>query len=347
MNSSLKVDFVQMQYKLRTYVEKGRLAIDDETKDEPLMNQKPEASRIKPLKKISAFEGSFIAVDCSTRTLKRANNWGIYLMRSSYVIVKERMVDWGFDERIFTAIGDGYSRSNYLKGTRMELESQMALNVLQNRIDLYYDHQKDRNCHDHTADRAVYLLLDGSGVFGGERRFRVSLYDKCQKLNIRLLAISKNSPTLRDEKGRDFMATAQALSHNDIWFYHPVECADKKNGLYGDITLIKLCSDSPYVFRCDVMDYLTKQDIGEVLSPLTSVSEDPRCVGYPISLFLAHEFSAPSDSMLLNYHDQVEEKLNEAGLLEILRTEERSCNFADELHGVRHPFEREIWDAQY
>jgi hypothetical protein len=95
------------------------------------------------------------------------------------------------------------------------------------------------------------------------------------------------------------------------------------------------------------MDYLTQQDIGELLSPLTSVSEDPRCVGYPISLYLAHEFSAASNSMLLAYHDQVEDKLNEIGLLEILRREERSCSFSDQIHGARHAFEREEWDDQY
>jgi hypothetical protein len=335
VSNSLKVDLVQMQYKLRLYVDKGRSALDDDTKEEPLLPLKPDASNIKPLKKVSAYQGSFIAVDCSTRTLKRANNWGVYLMRASYVIVKNRMVDWGFDERLFTAIGDGYGRSNYLKGTRMELESQMALNVLQNKTDLY---------HDHTD---AYLLLDGSGIFGGERRFRVSLYEKCQREDIHLLAISKNSPTLRDDKGRDFMAIVQGLAKESIWYYHPVKKANKEKSLYGDVAIIKLCSESPYVFRCDIMDYLTRKDICEVLSPLTSVSEDPRCVGYPISLFLAHEFSEPADSMLLSYHDQIEEKLNEAGLLETLRREERSCSFADELHGAKHAFEREIWDDQY
>jgi hypothetical protein len=95
------------------------------------------------------------------------------------------------------------------------------------------------------------------------------------------------------------------------------------------------------------MDYLTHQDIIELLSPLTTVSEDPRCVGYPICLYLAHDFSAPSDSMLLSYHDQIEEKLITAGLLETLRREERSCSFADEIHGVKHAFEWEGWNDQY
>jgi hypothetical protein len=46
--------------------------------------------------------------------------------------------------------------------------------------------------------------------------------------------------------------------------------------------------------------------------------------------------------MLLAYHDQVEAKLAEAGLLEPLRQEEFVCSFADELHGVKYAFKREM-----
>jgi hypothetical protein len=193
----------------------------------------------------------------------------------------------------------------------------------------------------------MYLLLDGGGYFGGERKFRVSLYDECEKNGIRLLAISKNSPSLHDEKGRDLVATTYIMSPYDVWVYYPVRKADKDRSLYGDIALVKLCAESSHVFRCDIMDYLTQQDIVELLSPLTTVSEDPRCIGYPISLYLAHDFSAPSDSMLLSYYDQIEEKLNGAGLLETLRREERSCSFADEIHGVKHAFEWEWWNDQF
>jgi hypothetical protein len=95
------------------------------------------------------------------------------------------------------------------------------------------------------------------------------------------------------------------------------------------------------------MDYLTQKGISELLSPLITVSEDPRCLGYPISLYLAHEFSAPSNSMMISYHDQIEEKLNEAGLLETLRREECSRSFADEIHGVKYAFEWEWWNDQF
>jgi hypothetical protein len=46
--------------------------------------------------------------------------------------------------------------------------------------------------------------------------------------------------------------------------------------------------------------------------------------------------------MLLSYHDQVEGALAEAGLLATLRREEFTCSFADELHGVKYPFKREM-----
>ena len=137
---------------------------------------------------------------------------------------------------------------------------------------------------------------------------------------------------LHDEKGRDFIATTSMLSPFKIWFYHPVKKANKDQSLYGDISTIKLCAETPYIFRCDIMDYLTAREISEVLSPLTFISEDPRCLGYPVVLWLAHEFSAPSDSMLLYYHDLVVKELNEHGLFDVLYREELTCNFLSLIH---------------
>jgi hypothetical protein len=339
MNFHIDTDFTEMEKKLKCYVDKGRVPGASEVQEQPMIAVKPDASLIKPLKKMDSFDGCFMAVDCSTRTLKRANNWGIYLMRPSYAIVKNRVVDWGFKERICTVVGDARTRSNYLTDIRIELESQMALELLstQDKI-LYYEHKDPRS---------NYLLLDGGGYFGGERKFRVSLYEKCEKDGLSLLAICKNSPSLHDDKGRDFVATANMLANQDLWVYHPVRKANKDKALYGDIAVVKLCKESLHVFRCDIMDYLTEQDMTTLLSPLTCISEDPRCIGYPITLYLAHEFSAPSDSMLLSYVDQIEEKLAAAGLLDTLRREERSCSFADEIHGVKHAFEWEYWNDQY
>ena len=340
MQPSIQSDFSEMEHKLKCYVDKGRITLGRQVKEEPLIAVKPDASLVRPLKKVTTYIDSFIAVDCSTRTLKRANNWGVYLMRVSFASVRERAVDWNYSERVCTVVGDSYVRRSYLQDFRTELESQFALSMLNEALSKPY--------HVHGDVRSMYLLLDGGGYFGGERKFRVSLYEECEKNGVRLLAISKNSPSMHDEKGRDLMAATEYIASSyPLWAYYPVRKADKDRSLYADIAIVKLCADSPYVFRCDVMDYLTQQDIGELLSPLTSVSEDPRCVGYPISLYLAHEFSAASNSMLLAYHDQVEDKLNEIGLLEILRREERSCSFSDQIHGARHAFEREEWDDQY
>jgi len=334
MNDRISEDLAEMEKKLSLYVDKGRVTGAVEVREEPVLAIKPDKSFIKPLKKVSRFDGLFLAVDCSTRTLKRANNWGIYLMRATYASVKGRNIDWGFNERVCTVAGDSHIRYSFLQDFRLEMESQIGLNLLSNETFKQYYVDGDL--------RSIYLLLDGGGYFGGERKFRIWLYEKCEKDGINLLAISKNSPSLHDEKGRDFIATTYTLSPYSTWVYHPVREANKDKSLYGDISLVKLCEDSPRVFRCDIMEYLTKGEISGLLSPLTAVTEDPRCLGYPIALWLAHEFSAPSDAMLLSYHDQVEERLAKAGVLETLRREELSSSFADELHGVRYPFKREM-----
>ena len=333
MDSKIWEDLAEMKKKLKEYVDKGRVVGHQEVRKEPVIAVKPDKSKIKPLKKVEKCDAHFMAVDCSTRTLKRANNWGVYLMRASYASVEERNVDWGYEERMCTVIGDAYSRSNFLKDFRIELESQTALKLLRGKtVTPHYDH---------TNGRSNYLLLDGGAYFGGERKFRVSLYEECKKQGINLLAISKNSPLLHDEKGRDFVATTTMLSPYGMWVYHPIRKANKDQTLYGDISVVKLSEESPRIFRCDIMDYLTKYEINELLFPLTSISEDPRCLGYPVALWLAHDFSAPSNSKLLDYYMQVEEIFADAGLLDVLRMEELSRNFADELHGVRHPFEME------
>jgi len=327
MNDRLGEDLAEMEKKLSLYVDKGRVTSVAEVREEPIIAVKPDKSLIKPLKKVSSFSEHFFAVDCSTRTLKRANNWGVYLLRVVFAVVKEREVDWSYNERICTVVGDSYTRYRFLGDIRVELESEVALEVV-----------RRRNVYD-----GDYLLLDGPSYFGGTRKFRISLYEKCEEKGIRLLAVSKQSPMLHDERGRDFMATACVLSPYSLWVYYPVTTANKDKHLYGDVSIAKLCESSPRVFRCDIMEYLNARGIEEILSPLTSISEDPRCLGYPVTLWLAHDFSAPSDAKLLHYCEQVEKTLGDAGLLEGLLREELSCSFADELHGVRYPFQRELW----
>jgi len=338
-NDAVERDFTEMTAKLTCYMDRGRIAGASEAQEEPTLSITPDVSLIKPLRRMVDYTGSFVAVDCSTRTIKRANNWGIYLMRPSFATVRNRNVDWGFKERICTAVGDARARSNFLTDVRIELESEMALGLLHD--------ESNPLCYEHQDPRSRYFLLDGGGYFGGERKFRVSLYEQAERIGLPLLAISKNSPSLHDNKGRDFVATASSLTSLGTWIYYPARKADKDKSLYGNVGLVKLCSESPRVFRCDIMDYLAVQDVETLLSPLTCISEDPRCLGYPISLYLAHDFSAPSDSMLLTYHDLVERKLKDSGLLKDLQKEEFSCSFADELHGLKHAFQRERWNEQY
>lgn len=62
-------------------------------------------------------------------------------MRAAYAFVKEREVDWGYLERLCTVVGDARTRSNFLTDVRIELESQMALGLLQDKSSpLYYEH---------------------------------------------------------------------------------------------------------------------------------------------------------------------------------------------------------------
>lgn len=324
MKDAVKNDLVEMKRKLTEYVDKGRTVGFHEVRKEPTLTVKPDKSKINPLTKIEGCDVHFMAVDCSTRTLKRANNWGVYLLRTAYASVKGRDVHWDYGERVQTVVGDAYVRRKILQDDRLELESEAALDLVRD------------------ADESDYILLDGASYFGGERKFCVELYRMCKERGIKLLAISKRSPMLHDEKGRDLVAATYMLSPPySVWIYYPVAKADMHEHRYGDVSIVKLSEESSRIFRCDIMEYLTTRDINELLSPLTFISEDPRCLGYPVTLWLAHDFSAPSDSMLLHYHDQVEEALSTAGLLDVLRAEELSCNFPDQLHGVKHPFQWE------
>jgi len=325
MKERISEDLAEMKKKLVLYVDKGRDVGSSEVRQEPIFAVPLNKSKIKPLKKADSCDFRVFAVDCSTRTLKRANNWGIYLLRSAYALVQGRDIQWDYEEGICTAIGDADARFMFLRAARLETESRMALGLLR------------------SAEHDDYLLLDGASYFGGVRKFELFLYEECEKKGIKLLTISKQSPMLHDEKGRDFMAAALTISSYPIWVYHPVATANIHENLYGDISVAKFCSSSPRVFRCDIMQYLTECSADGLLSPLTYLSEDPRCMGYPVTLWLAHDFSAPSDAKLLHYCEQVEKIWEDTGLLDVLHREELSCSFADELHGIRYAFQREWW----
>ena len=328
MYDKIQNDLDEVATKLKKYVQNGFFMNQIEVREEPRLIEVPNEAKLKPLEKVDATKIRFMAVDCSTRTLRRGHNWGIYLFRVSCVYVKNRDVKWNFEERIRMAEGSLRFRHYRVRTIRFELESEMALKNLDK------------------LEENDYLLLDGASYFGEKKGFYLSLYQECQKRGINLLTISKQSPMLHDNKGRDLVATISALAENKFpcWVYHPVKKANKNEQLYGDVSLIKLCESSPRIFRCDIMEYLTNKNIDELLSPLTGISEDPRCLGYPVVLWLAHDFSRPSNSKLLYYYEQVRKKLAESRLLERLQREELSCNFPQTLHGIKYPFEMEPID---
>ncbi len=325
MYTGFETDLRDIVDALRNYVEKGWSPVSIQLREEPKLLETPSKEKIKPLRRTEAKDIKFLAVDCSTRTLKRAHNWGIYIFRVSYALVQNRNVEWGHKEKLQFVPGDYLTRGRLLKRLRLEFESGIALEKLD------------------ALSEDDYLLLDGASYFGEKKGFHILLYGKCQEKNVKLLAISKQSPMLHDSKGRDLAATVYEMAKHPAWIYHPVRKANKKEHLYGDVSLIKLCAESPRVFRCDIMDYLVeKYEPSEIVAPLTSISEDPRCLGYPIALWLAHDFSGISNSKLLYYHDQLEKILKETGIFERVRREELSCNFPDELHGLKYPFEKEL-----
>jgi len=333
--SKIQEDLVELKTRLKTYVDRGRQIGFQDIKQQPLIVTKPDMNKIKPLKKVKSCDSRFLAVDCSTRTLKRAHNWGIYLMRVAYASVEGRNVNWGYDESIVSPVGDRRYRSNFLIDRRLQLESEMALKLL---------HEESIGVVEPDVetlrglDEGDYVLLDGASFFGGKRGFHTSLYEEALRKKVNLLAVSKQSPMLCDEKGRDFMASTSILASYPLWVYHPVKEANMEEHLYGDVSLVKLCEDSQHVFRCDIMGPLASINLSALLSPLTSLSEDPRCLGYPVTLWLAHEFSGASNSKILEYYDLIEKTLSDEGILEPLRIEELSCSFADKIHGITNPF---------
>jgi hypothetical protein len=318
---------------LTNYVEKGALGESTVDMDGPQhVSYFPELR--KPLDRVRSFEGKFVAVDCSTKPLMRGNRFGVYLLRVAYASVnpseKENPVIWGptpMEERMSAVVGDAISRRKKLERLRFEYESKLAETLLPQ------------------LESSDYLLLDGASYFGRleDRRFALTLYEEAKRKNIKFLAIPKNSPSLIDDKGRDLIArvTVDMSTVTTAWIYLiPEKKANTDKHRFGDVSLVKLNPESFRVFRCDIMDYLTEGNIVELLSPLTSISDDPRCLGYPVSLYLAHNFAkVSSDAKLLYCRELVEKALADEGLLTPLKMEEALSNFRSELYGRKYPWE--------
>lgn len=333
--SSLQKDIASAVDKLKQYVDKGVKDFAVEKQEPTLCEYIPKFA--KPLKPMKAYKGKFIAVDCSTKPLMRANRFGVYLLRVAYASVnsntEKNPAEWGPcppKERISTAIGDDFSRGRQLERFRFEYESKQAEILL-----------------DEIVPSVDYLILDGASYFGKpkDRRFADSLYRRAKEKNLNFITISKVSPSLLDSRGRDLITSiAVEISTAAPWLYHPIEGlkADYHNHRFGDVSLIRLNARSLNVFRCDIMDYLISSDLVELLSPLTSICDDPRCLGYPICLYLAHDFAKVSaHAKLLHYRTLIEQTLDDAGLLDRILLEERLSNFRSELYGLKYPWELE------
>ena len=169
--SKIQDELVNLKSKLKTYVNRGRQIGFSDIKPQPLIITKPDMTKIRPLKKVKRCDSRFLAVDCSTRTLKRAHNWGIYLMRVAYASVEGRKVSWGFDESIVSPVGDRRYRSNFLMDRRLQLESEMALKLLHEEPTGGPKQQGETLCG---LDEDDYILLDGASFFGGKRGFHTS-----------------------------------------------------------------------------------------------------------------------------------------------------------------------------
>jgi len=333
--SNLNDDLRSLVRTLKDYVDKGALGESTVDMEEPeRIPYFPELR--KPLDYVRSFEGKLVAVDCSTKPLMRGNRFGVYLIRVAYASVnpseKENPVAWGpapLEERMSTVVGDAISRRKKLERLRFEYESKLAETLLPQ------------------LESSDYLLLDGASYFGRpeDRRFAFTLYGGAKRRNLKFLAISKNSPSLIDDKGRDLIAqvTVDMSTVTTAWIYPiPKLKANTDKHRFGDVSLVKLNPESFRVFRCDIMDYLAEGDIAQLLSPLTSISDDPRCLGYPVSLYLAHNFAkVGSEAKLLYYRDLVEKALADEGLLTPLKIEEALSNFRSELYGLKYPWELE------
>ncbi len=315
---------------LCTYAEKGR-SVDFLSRDtEPILVHETKLELLRPLRVFSSVDNVFAAVDCSTIPLMRGNNFGAYIFRVSAALVKPqkgKAVNWSYEEHFQSVVGNEVHRKAKLQNIRLDLESKMALPLLQN------------------LARDDYLILDGGSYFGGSRGFSVNLYEECRKRGIRLLTFSKTTQSTTTPKGTDFLATLLTkCMDRGVWLYHPFAKANLEEHLYGDISFVRLNELTPMAFRCDIMEYLAEADLVELVSPLTSLSQDARCLGYPVCLYLAHQFTKTASPKLTYYREILERELQKKypDALRKLLLEEMLANFRSQvLYGAKHTWEWE------
>jgi len=314
-------DMKSIADRLTEYVEKGRVVSTVVEDMEPIMAVELNIKNLKPLKVMSSTNHVFTAVDCSTIPLVSAHNFGVYVLRvSSTTITPKKEVKTSFKEYISDIMGDKFLRRYVLETERLEHESSMALSLLPQ------------------LNEDDYLLLDGPSLFGRTRRFSIDLYYLAQKHHINLLTLSKTT-TAMTMKGTDFISSLLVEDMNRAWLYHPyLKAKERDRHMYGDISFVRLNPEVPIAFRCDIMEYLTGKELVDLISPLTFLAQDARCLGYPVALYIAHQETEVASPKLLYYRDQLEGMLPKHVLHRIL-LEEKVAGFRREMYGVRN-----VWD---
>lgn len=335
LERDINIQLNMMANNLKNYVDHGRIKDIPPLRERETGHHNISQSNFVPLQKVDySSNGAFSiknikisSLDCSTIPLMRADNWGVYLFRLAHVTLdppEKVEVDWGYEDLIIDVVGNRFNRRERLREIRLELESKKALEKVVDEL-----------------DSGDYLFLDGPSYFGGIHRFSIELYDKCEKKGIKLLMISKNSPSLVDPTGKCLLATLSFSSPYPIWAYTDIKKADRHENLFGNVNAIKLCPNEPYVFRCDTMEYLI-EDKKSLFSPLTALANDPRSPGYPIALYLAHDFTRiKSKAPLLYYRDLIEDKLRDIDILDDLLTEEVLNNFRARVFYNKKSYEEE------
>ncbi len=244
--------------------------------------------------KLMAYDGNFIhvcALDSSLKLLMDFGSLKAYLIKTAMeVFVGKRRIELKESFKLITAI----SRREALK--RMaQMEYSIAEEVIEK-------HEPD-------------LLLLDRGLINLAYKGRKSLFKKAVAKQCSVVGICKSS-TLTLEDGTpllSYLALRGALLGYDTWYYHPLF----PHGLYarmmGEVTVVKLSPESPYVFRVDV--YAPQEDLVDVLGKVAAL-QDPALPGYPFPLIEAHR-----DSKIFKYEleiarEAVEERLR--GLAEPL-----------------------------
>ena len=307
---------------LTRYSTEGR-PVSSFTEDmEPIMARAPKIELLKPLKVFHSLMSTFAAVDCSSIPLLVGQNFGAYVLRvSSALVNQEKQVELTHKEHVFTVTGDELRRQKALETARLEYESHMGLFLCEKLAD------------------EDYLILDGASSFGGPRRFSVNLYQNAKQRRINLLTLAKNTKAMT-AKGTDFITTLLCESTLDTWLYHPYLEANLEEHRYGDMSFVKLHPSVPAAFRCDISEYLTENDLTDLISPLTALAQDARCLGYPVCLFLAHRNTQMSSPKMLYYRDELEKMLAiQPQTYHKILLEEKISSFRRQMYGVRN-----VWD---